>query len=97
MVWPGYYDRNGSIDQLQRGLMEAPDDDDLKSKLQQFISTLTPEEKNKFRHLISKRSKPSQQDLMMYCSRWADATSGKLTIDPEKAIDLQMKAKKDRD
>ena len=93
-VWPGYYDRNGSIDQIQRGLMETSTDDDFKDKLRSFINSLTLDEKKRFRKLIAK---PSQQDLMLHCSRWADATSGKLTIDPEKAIDLQMKAKKSRD
>ena len=91
MVWPGYYDRNGSIDQVQRGLMETSSDTTLKSKLKTFISTLTPEEKSTFRRLLTK---PSQQELMNYCSKWADASAGRMTIDPEKAIDLQLKAKK---
>lgn len=78
MVWPGYYDRNGSLDRLSRGIIEDATDQDpvvsLKTKLRGFLATLTPDEKK----ILSRATrKPTLADRLKFCGTAKDMVDGR--------------------
>ncbi len=76
-LWPGYYDRNGSLYRIQRGILETSEGHTtrrtLSVKFRSFSDGLTADERKLFSSLIAK---PTMNQLLKFCGDAKDKLSG---------------------
>ncbi len=76
-LFPGYYDRNGSLYRIQRGILETSEAQTTKAtlsvKVRSMLDGLTDAEKKLFSTLIAK---PTMNQLLKFCGDAKDKLSG---------------------